>query len=156
VCVPYQLLFPKPSPPTYAFDSWPDATIWIPNSVSKAEVPCLFFQADKADLLMIFSHGNGCDMGGMADTMHQYKLLFKAHVLIWCCRLAFARLIADVVSISGSTQDVHDDLLRLLSVLLLILESLLADQTGLRRAVRTRLRSTPTCTRYAASTQRRP
>lgn len=48
-------------------------------------IPCFFLQYADADLLIIFSHGNGCDIGSMYETMSHYRNYWKAHVLIYEC-----------------------------------------------------------------------
>lgn len=116
--VAFQLLFPKPTPPSYDHRTYPDnmicesltvrvirslcyerviaiddcrdseCAVQVGSAVSRVSrgkrclhnarpgnvlleltTDLIACAQEKADLLVIFSHGNGCDMGQMAETM---------------------------------------------------------------------------------------
>lgn len=65
------------------YDSYPDATIWIPSPAPFSPIPAIFIPYRDADALLIFAHGNGCDIGGMYETMHYYHNHWRVNVLLF-------------------------------------------------------------------------
>lgn len=77
-----RLLFPAPHPPHYEYQSHPDDMIWIPQLPPLHPIPCLLLQTRDADALILFAHGNGCDIGTMYDSFHYYKSHWRVSILI--------------------------------------------------------------------------
>lgn len=81
--IAHKILFPAPSPPNYAADSFPDSLIWIPVEDEKESIPALWVPYPRSDVLVIFSHGNGCDIGSMYSTLTHYSYHWQVNILAW-------------------------------------------------------------------------
>ncbi|GAB5373300.1 hypothetical protein AAMO2058_001739100, partial [Amorphochlora amoebiformis] len=82
------LLFPAPKPPTYDSNSFPDDLIWVPHNVKdeggnikSAPIPCVFLAYKGGKRLVIYCHGNGCDLGKIHDELLRYRDYWKVHIL---------------------------------------------------------------------------
>ena len=62
-----KFLFPIPDPPSYRLHSFPGHLGFIPRPGGRNReggyIPCLFIRQPGATRLLIYSHGNGCDIG---------------------------------------------------------------------------------------------
>ena len=67
--------------PSSDYDSFPDCTVWVP--CAPADIPCILIPYRNADSLMVFAHGNGCDIGSMYETFQYYKNHFRCNVLLF-------------------------------------------------------------------------
>jgi len=74
------LLFPAPNPPRYRPDSFPTEMLWLPRTTG-TRLPCFFAQVPQARGVMIYFHGNGCDLGEMALDLREYAAEFQMNVL---------------------------------------------------------------------------
>lgn len=76
------LLFPAPEA-SYSVDSFPDNLLLIPRPPSSHlvdKIPCLYFPHHAGSHLLIYSHGNACDLGVIARELKVYcKYLKVAH-----------------------------------------------------------------------------
>src|SRR5689334_23008396 len=81
-----KFLFPAPNPPHYDLKTFPDHLIWIPATPTTVPIPCLWLQNSplvRTELLVIWSHGNGCDIGSMFGTLKHYHHFWRAHILAY-------------------------------------------------------------------------
>lgn len=80
-----KILFPCPTPPDYSAESFPDDLIWVENKYSgeseKTFIPCAFLPSKGAKRLVIYCHGNGCDLGTIHSELVRYRNFWKVHVL---------------------------------------------------------------------------
>lgn len=75
------LLFPAPSPPRYRPDSFPTEMLWLPRTTGKGKLPCFLAQTPRAKGVLLYFHGNGCDLGEMALDLREYAAEFQMHVI---------------------------------------------------------------------------
>jgi hypothetical protein len=54
--------------------------------------------------MIIFSHGNGCDIGSMYETMSHYRNYWKAHVFMWYDHLPIIDIELICIMIYDNTQ----------------------------------------------------
>ncbi|CAF0763104.1 unnamed protein product [Adineta ricciae] len=71
-----KFLFPAPKPSTYTLTSHANL-FWIPAKLpDELPVPCMFYSPSrsnkKIEYLIIFCHGNGCDIGSMHYTLNEF------------------------------------------------------------------------------------
>ncbi|CAF1308388.1 unnamed protein product, partial [Didymodactylos carnosus] len=80
-----QILFPAPTPPNYSLTSHPAHLIWIPQSDSTPSIPCLYYPSSSpaASVFLIWTHGNGCDIGSMHETLVYYSKRLNIHLLAY-------------------------------------------------------------------------
>jgi len=80
-----KLLFPVPDPPDYDDKSFPDDLIWVPHRTleddSKTFIPCVFLPFKGAKRMVIYCHGNGCDLGTIYEELLRYREYWQVHVL---------------------------------------------------------------------------
>lgn len=65
------------------YDTHPDSTIWIPSAAPYHPIPAILIPYRDADTLLVFAHGNGCDIGSMYNTIHYYKNHWRVNVLLF-------------------------------------------------------------------------
>lgn len=80
------VLFPAPKPPHYTKESHINNLFWIPaTSPSDAPIPCMFYfphnRGIRIEYLMIFCHGNGCDIGSMQYTLSTFATALNMYIL---------------------------------------------------------------------------
>jgi pimeloyl-ACP methyl ester carboxylesterase len=51
--------------------------------LSGTHIPCILIPYRDADALIVFAHGNGCDIGSMYETLQYYKNHWKVNVLMF-------------------------------------------------------------------------
>ena len=82
-----RFLFPVPNPPHYTLTSHSDQLIWIPierGLLDRPKIPCMIYSPSRqAEFFMIFSHGNGCDIGTMHEFMKFLSEELSTHILIF-------------------------------------------------------------------------
>ena len=81
-----RFLFPAPKPPHYTAESHRSHLFWIPTSVKdNSPIPCMFYaphhSSEKSQYLIIFSHGNGCDLGSMHHTLLEFSRTLNVYVV---------------------------------------------------------------------------
>jgi len=81
-----RFLFPAPHPAHYDLKSHEEDLFWIPpNNRKEVSIPCMFYSprpsALSIDFLMIFSHGNGCDIGTMQSTLATFSQTLNIYVI---------------------------------------------------------------------------
>lgn len=81
-----KVLFPAPNPPHYTLTSHIDFLFWIPaDSAGDAPIPCMFYSPResqrKIEYFMIFSHGNGCDIGSMQYTLNEFCQSLNIYII---------------------------------------------------------------------------
>lgn len=69
-------MFPAPRP-TYTRESLP--LLWVPRETSP--IPCLFVRAEQAKHVVLYFHGNACDLGGIRASVEHYSRELQAHVV---------------------------------------------------------------------------
>lgn len=60
--------------------------MWVPPGDSPhlaGEIPCILIPYRDADALVVFAHGNGCDIGTMYETLQYYKNHWKVNILLF-------------------------------------------------------------------------
>ncbi|CAF1124914.1 unnamed protein product [Adineta ricciae] len=77
------VLYPRPNPPHYSAKSHPNYLIWIPPNGSIPSIPCFYFQASPERPLIIWSHGNGCDIGTMVPLLSLLNRTLSVNILIY-------------------------------------------------------------------------
>lgn len=93
------LLFPAPEPPRYDASSFKGELVWIPLAGDEGDssgtgplgddadrkragcVPCLFMPTKGARKMVVYFHGNGCDLGSLHDELGRYRDFWKVHLL---------------------------------------------------------------------------
>lgn len=80
------VLFPAPKPPHYNAQSHIENLFWIPaTSPNDAPIPCMFYtphnRSKRIEYLMIFCHGNGCDIGSMHYTLSTFAKELNVYIL---------------------------------------------------------------------------
>mmetsp|Transcript_27149 Transcript_27149/g.47992 ORF Transcript_27149/g.47992 Transcript_27149/m.47992 type:complete len:307 (+) Transcript_27149:139-1059(+) len=78
-----KFLYPAPNPPHYECDGFPNNLIWIPRTDRKANglsIPCLMMRTAGAKNLILYAHGNGCDIGDMKMELDYFAHTLRAHV----------------------------------------------------------------------------
>ncbi|CAF2763424.1 unnamed protein product [Rotaria sp. Silwood2] len=82
-----KFLFPAPNPSNYTLTSHDDHLIWLPTehgSFDIPKIPCMIYSPPRqANFFMIFSHGNGCDIGTMDTFMKILSDELNTHILIF-------------------------------------------------------------------------
>ena len=81
-----RFLFPAPNPPHYTAVSHRSNLFWIPPSgKDELPIPCMFYpphhSSERSQYLIIFSHGNGCDIGSMHYTLTEFSRTLNAYVV---------------------------------------------------------------------------
>lgn len=81
-----KILFPAPQPPDYSLESHESNLIWIPpTQLNQQPIPCMFYEPthsrDKSNNLIIFSHGNACDIGSMFWTCKTLSERLDVYIL---------------------------------------------------------------------------
>ncbi len=83
------IMFPAPTS-SYDPGSFPGKLGWIPRDLKIFDsnvqsdmpadsIPCIFITDPESDLWLVYSHGNGCDIGHMYQTMQLYAANFGAN-----------------------------------------------------------------------------
>eukprot|EP00466_Bigelowiella_natans_P012519 jgi/Bigna1/68440/fgenesh1_pg.6_\ len=75
-----KFLYPAPNPPHYECDSFPNHIIWIPRKDEKGCIPSLMIRCPGAKNLIIYAHGNGCDIGDMKMELDYFSHTLQAHI----------------------------------------------------------------------------
>ena len=81
------VLFPAPKPPHYTHESHAEDLFWLPAQLpNDAPIPCMFYspsnaQKKKIEYLMIFCHGNGCDIGSMQYTLNAFAGRLNIYII---------------------------------------------------------------------------
>jgi fermentation-respiration switch protein FrsA (DUF1100 family) len=80
-----KVLFPAPKPAHYTHESFPGSLFFLPKTErTEAAIPCLLVKHRyPADALVIFAHGNGCDIGSMEMTLRRYGAAWQVHILLF-------------------------------------------------------------------------
>ena len=81
-----RFLFPAPKPAHYDLESHEEDLFWIPaRARNEVPIPCMFYapkgSSKPIDFLMIFSHGNGCDIGTMQSTLSRFSRSLNIYVI---------------------------------------------------------------------------
>jgi len=76
-----KLIFPAPVPPSYSYKSFPLHTLFLPTPLGSC--PLFFLPHSSATVLILFAHGNGCDIGQMHETCLYYKQQLKVHFVVF-------------------------------------------------------------------------
>lgn len=81
------LIFPAPTPPTYAPNAFADGELlWLPPAQCAREnqrrFPCLWINHAGATHVMLFMHGNAEDLGLLYEQMHICAIAWNMHVLV--------------------------------------------------------------------------
>mmetsp|Transcript_33343 Transcript_33343/g.64973 ORF Transcript_33343/g.64973 Transcript_33343/m.64973 type:complete len:464 (+) Transcript_33343:95-1486(+) len=106
-----KFLYPAPMPPHYECDSHPNHIIWIPHSNKKAAgaIPCLMIRCPGAKNLIIYAHGNGCDIGDMKMELDYFSHTLRAHVCAFELRgYGFNQGTPSEKNICDDIKDVYD------------------------------------------------
>ncbi|GAB5365327.1 hypothetical protein AAMO2058_001048200 [Amorphochlora amoebiformis] len=106
-----KFLYPAPNPPHYECDSFPHHTIWVPRSDQKNDstIPCLLIRSNSAKNLILYAHGNGCDIGDMKMELEYYSHTLRAHVCAFELRgYGFNQGTPSEGSICSDIRDVYD------------------------------------------------
>mmetsp|Transcript_5510 Transcript_5510/g.8154 ORF Transcript_5510/g.8154 Transcript_5510/m.8154 type:complete len:466 (+) Transcript_5510:68-1465(+) len=104
-----KFLYPAPKPPHYQCDSHPNHIIWIPRSDKKAAIPCLHLRSPGAKNLIIYAHGNGCDIGDMKMELEYYSHSLHSHICAFELRgYGFNQGTPSEGAISSDIKDVYD------------------------------------------------
>ena len=75
------LLFPAPNPPHYLASDF-DNLIYIPRREGRQlSIPCLLFRVPQAKHLMVYVHGNGCDVGDMYQELRFISRYLRVHIM---------------------------------------------------------------------------
>jgi len=87
-----QLLFPVPTP-SYTVSDLTNKLFWISRdrSLWRSEtkpdendsIPVAYYHCDSSNVYMIYSHGNGEDLGLQDDSMKRFRSTMKVNVLAW-------------------------------------------------------------------------
>lgn len=80
-----KFLYPRPNPPHYSINTHPEHLIFIPGNETLPSIPCFYFQSSnlRTTPFVIWSHGNGCDIGTMAELMDYLSLKLKINILVY-------------------------------------------------------------------------
>lgn len=82
--VPHDILFRPPNPSTYTpDDTLPKELIWIPEKETFYSIPCLFYECKESPYLLIYSHGNSCDLGIMSYTCKEIREQCNVNVIVY-------------------------------------------------------------------------
>lgn len=77
-----KILFPAPNPPHYEYTSFSGELLWLPPKQNiTSYVPIIFMQNYDSNKLMIFAHGNGCDIGSMYPLLKHLSKVLTVNVL---------------------------------------------------------------------------
>mmetsp|Transcript_22388 Transcript_22388/g.35980 ORF Transcript_22388/g.35980 Transcript_22388/m.35980 type:complete len:375 (+) Transcript_22388:95-1219(+) len=78
-----KLLFPLPDPPDYDDTTFPEDLIWVPQDEKKEKpmIPCIFLPHKGAKRMVIYCHGNGCDLGTIYEELLRYREYWQVHIL---------------------------------------------------------------------------
>jgi pimeloyl-ACP methyl ester carboxylesterase len=81
-----KILFPAPKPPNYTLKLNSHNLFWLPaNSVNESPIPCMFYTpvnpTKKIEYFIIFCHGNGCDIGSMQYTLHEFSKYLNVYII---------------------------------------------------------------------------
>ncbi|UJR10783.1 hypothetical protein I4U23_014970 [Adineta vaga] len=82
-CGVNNFLYPRPNPAHYSATSHPNYLIWIPSNGSIPSIPCFYFHLSQTRPLIIWSHGNGCDIGTMAPLLQFLSQQLHVNILIY-------------------------------------------------------------------------
>jgi len=75
---------------SYTSSAFPGFLAWIPRKLkmltkgninTKDCIPCIIIQMKSSPIWIIYSHGNGCDIGQMFDDLKEYAKDFSANVI---------------------------------------------------------------------------
>ena len=76
-----KFLYPAPKPPHYQCDSHPNNVIWVPRSDrSGLAIPCMHIRNEGAKYLVIYAHGNACDIGDMRPELQYFSHYLRVHI----------------------------------------------------------------------------
>mmetsp|Transcript_20299 Transcript_20299/g.49815 ORF Transcript_20299/g.49815 Transcript_20299/m.49815 type:complete len:430 (+) Transcript_20299:144-1433(+) len=106
-----KFLYPAPNPPHYECDSFPNNIIWVPRSDKKAQyaIPTLMLRTPGAKNLIIYAHGNGCDIGDMKMELDYFAHTLRVHVCAFELRgYGFNHGISGESAICSDIRDVYD------------------------------------------------
>ncbi|GAB5354549.1 hypothetical protein AAMO2058_000128000 [Amorphochlora amoebiformis] len=75
-----KVLFPFPKPPDYECDN--PNLYWIPcRDKARHHIPCLIFTQRKARFLLIYVHGNACDLGSVYNEVRYVSDFLGVHLI---------------------------------------------------------------------------
>jgi hypothetical protein len=79
-----QFAFQPPSPPTYKES---DKIIWLTTTIKdkkkesvQVKIPSIFLKHDASDCVILYSHGNACDLGQMLPYLEMLRSNLKVNV----------------------------------------------------------------------------
>lgn len=103
-----KFLYPAPNPPHYECDSFPNHIVWIPRSDKKGNIPCMMLRQPGATNMIIYAHGNGCDIGDMKMELDYFSQCLKAHICAFELRgYGFNKGTPSETAINSDIQDVY-------------------------------------------------
>ena len=80
-----KIFFQAPNPPQYSLTSHTNHLFWLPaseQSIGSTHIPSMFYSLIQgANYLMIWCHGNGCDIGGIGMGLVPLSQSIPMHIL---------------------------------------------------------------------------